>query len=217
LRRGNPINRREIVACVVVALRQSSFGRDRQIGPPDRRRLPIQIVALHPFTHAGSNAMNRLVSTALIARALLFSVVVLLAGNARTYAQEVDIKAAVDAYHAALGSLDIAKMEPLWAHDADVMLVNPADKSISVGWDAARKDWEAQFAFLSDLKVTQADGPHIAVKGDVAWSTGIANAAAKSKSGADVGGLVYESDVFENRGGQWLLVSHTALAVPKPM
>ena len=161
--------------------------------------------------------MNRHISTALIARALLFSVVVLLAGNARSYAQEVDIKAAVAAYHAALGSLDIAKMEPLWAHDADVMLINPADKGISVGWDAARKDWEAQFAVLSDLKVTQTDGPHIAVKGDVAWSTGIANAAAKSKAGADVGGLVYESDVFEKRGGQWLLVSHTALAAPKPM
>ena len=89
-------------------------------------------------------------------------------------------------------------MEPLWAHDADVMLVNPADKSISVGWDAARKDWEAQFAFLSDLKVTQADGPHIAVKGDVAWSTGIANAAGKSRR-ADVGGLISTSWMFFER------------------
>jgi ketosteroid isomerase-like protein len=99
----------------------------------------------------------------------------------------------------------------------NVMLINPADRSISVGWDAVKKDWEAQFNFLSDLKVTQADGPHISVKDDVAWATGIANAAAKSKTGADVGGLFYESDVFEKREGRWLLISHTALAVPKPM
>ena len=95
--------------------------------------------------------------------------------------------------------------------------VIPADRSISVGWEAVKKDWEAQFNFLSDLKVTQADGPHVSVKDDVAWATGIANAVAKSKTGADVDGLVYESDVFEKREVRWLLVSHTALAVPEPM
>ena len=51
----------------------------------------------------------------------------------------------------------------------------------------------------------------------MAWATGIANAVAKSKTGAGVDGLVYESDVFEKREGLWLLVSHTAPAVPKPM
>jgi len=161
--------------------------------------------------------MNPRNSVILIIGALLFSFVVALPGGSKSYAQEADIKAAVDAYHAALGSLEVSKMEPLWAHDPNVILVNPADRSISVGWDAVKKDWEAQFNFLSDLKVTQADGPHVSVKDDVAWATGIANAAAKSKTGADVGGLVYESDVFEKREGRWLLVSHTALAVPKPM
>ena len=156
-------------------------------------------------------------SIAHIVQALLFSLVVAIAGGSGSYAQEADIKAAVDAYHAALGSLDVSKMEPLWAHDANVILINPADRSISVAWDAVKKDWEAQFNFLSDLKVAQADGPDVSVKDDVAWATGIANAVAKSKTGADVGGLVYESDVFEKRDGRWLLVSHTALAVPKPM
>jgi len=161
--------------------------------------------------------MNPLNSVTPIVRALLFSFVVVLAGGSKSYAQEADIKAAVEAYHAALGSLDVSKMEPLWAHDANVILINPGDRSISVGWDAVKNDWEAQFNFLSDLKVTQADGPRVSVKDDVAWATGIANAVAKSKTGADVGGLVYESDVFEKREGRWLLVSHTALAVPKPM
>ena len=52
----------------------------------------------------------------------------------------------------------------------------------------------------------------------MAWATGIANAVAKSKTGADVDGLVYKSDVFEKREGRWLLVSqYRALAVPKPL
>lgn len=161
--------------------------------------------------------MNPRNSTILIVHGLLFSFIVAFSGGSKSYAQEADVMAAVDAYHAALGSIDVSKMEPLWAHDANVILVNPADRRISVGWDAVKKNWEAQFNFLSDLKVTQADGPHVSVKDDVAWATGIANAVAKSKTGADVGGLVYESDVFEKREGRWLLVSHTALAVPKPM
>jgi ketosteroid isomerase-like protein len=179
---------------------------------------PYDLQGLRKFrSEVWRNVMKPHNSIAHIVQALLFSLVVAIAGGSRSYAQEADIKAAVDAYHAALGSLDISKMEPLWAHDANVILINPADRSISVGWDAVKKDWEAQFDFLADLKVTEANAPHVSVKGDVAWATGVANAVAKAKSGADVGGLVYESDVFEKREGRWLLVSHTALAVPKPM
>ncbi len=159
--------------------------------------------------------MNGSNSITLFARALLFSVAILLAGSAKSYAQESDIKAAINVYHFALDSLELSKMEPLWAHDTNVILINPADKSVSVGWDAVKKDWQAQFNFLSELKVTQAEGPNVSVKGDVAWATGIAKAVAKSKVGADAGGLVYESDVFEKRDGKWLLVSHVALQVPK--
>jgi hypothetical protein len=34
-------------------------------------------------------------------------------------------------------------------------------------------------------------------------------------SSAEVNGLVYESDVFEKRARQWLLVSNVALQMPK--
>lgn len=92
--------------------------------------------------------MKRRTSITLIARALLFSVVVLLAGNGTSYAQQSDIdsvKAAVAAFHAALGTLDVSKMDPLWAHDAYVMVIQPRDKSISVGWDAVKKDLQLGF------------------------------------------------------------------------
>ena len=86
--------------------------------------------------------MKQRVTVTSIGRALLLSVVVLLAGNATSYAQqsEIDsIKAAVAAYHAALGSLDISKMERLWVRDSYVTAIQPRDKSISVGWDARRE------------------------------------------------------------------------------
>lgn len=159
--------------------------------------------------------MGRRTSIALIARALLLSVVVLLAGNGKSYAQEADIKAAVDAFHGALGTLDVSKMDPLWAHDAYVMLINPRDKSISVGWDAIKKNWEATLNAYAELKVTQTDGPHIHVDGDVAWSMGTVNATLKLKSGTTVNAPTVETDVFEKRAGKWLLVSHTASRIPQ--
>jgi ketosteroid isomerase-like protein len=124
--------------------------------------------------------MNRRTTAALIARAMLLSVVVLLGGNGKSYAQQADIdsvKATVEAYHAAIGSLDMSKMDPLWAHDAYVTVIQPRDKGISVGWDAVKKSWETLPNVWSDLKVTQTDGPHIHIDGNVAWSEGIANAA----------------------------------------
>ena len=149
------------------------------------------------------------------ARTLLVSGVISLAGKGTSFAQEADIKAAVNAYHAAIGTLDISKMDSLCAHDANVMLINPRDKSIAIGWDAVKKDWEANWSNYSALKVTQVDGPHIAVKGDVAWSTGIARAEVKMKDGNTVNAPTFETDVFEKHGNQWLLVLHTAARVPQ--
>jgi ketosteroid isomerase-like protein len=105
-------------------------------------------------------------------------------------------------------------MEALWAQDNSAMDIEPSHKSISVGWDAVKKNFESEFNTFSELKVTQADGPHIQVKGDVAWSTGIANSTLKTKAGAVANGPVFETDVFEKRGATGCSY-HTALRVPQ--
>jgi uncharacterized protein (TIGR02246 family) len=183
-----------------------------------RREASLAGVA-QPFEKAlaGRNTMKRRTSFTPIAGLLAFFGVVLIAGGGNSYASDVDdVKAVVTAYHAALSALDPAKMEALWVHDNSVMDIEPSAKSISLGREAVKKSFETTFNALSELKVTQADGPHIQVKGDVAWSTGIANASLKTKAGDVVASSpTYESDVFEKRDGRWLLVSHTALRVPQ--
>jgi hypothetical protein len=47
------------------------------------------------------------------------------------------------------------------------MDIEPTDKATSLGWVAVTKNLEAEFNALSELKITQVDGPHIQVKGDV--------------------------------------------------
>ncbi len=111
--------------------------------------------------------MNRRTTITLLAQALLLSIV-LLAGTGTSNAQQSDIKSAIDAFHVAIGSLDMKKMEPLWAHEKYVTLINPSDKSISVGRGAVKKNWETTFNSVAGLKVTQSGGPQIRIKGDEA-------------------------------------------------
>jgi ketosteroid isomerase-like protein len=112
----------------------------------------------------------RQATVARVLRVVSLSGVVVFAGAGASFGQEADVKRAIDAYHRALEAVDASKMEPLWAHDANVLLVNPANKSISVGWDAVKENWEKMYSGVSELKLTQTDGPHIQVNGDVAWS-----------------------------------------------
>ena len=151
--------------------------------------------------------------------ALISLATVLIANNGSSYAQSdsEDVKAVIAAYHAALGALNAAKMDPLWAHDDTVVLVEPFDKGISLGWDAVKKNFEKEFGQLARLKVTQADGPHIQVRGNVAWYVGMTNASVEFKEGPAVENApTFETGVFEKRDGHWLLVSHTAFQVVRP-
>jgi ketosteroid isomerase-like protein len=124
------------------------------------------------------------------------------------------VKATIDRFHEALGSLDISKVDEFWAHDSDVMAINPRDKTIAVGWDAVRKSYQATFVFWSELKVTQKGEPHIRVNGAVAWADGITIAAGKPKTGDPVVGVLnFETCVLEKRDGRWLLVSRSVARV----
>jgi ketosteroid isomerase-like protein len=144
---------------------------------------------------------------------------VLLAGAGAGRAQQSDvdkIKAAIEAYHAAISALDITKMEPLWAHDSYVMAIQPRTKSIAVGWDEVRKAWEGTFGFWSELKVSQKGESHIHIEGSTAWADGIASVSGKAKTGETVSEVsTFETDIFEKRGDAWLIVSHAAWRAPQ--
>ena len=144
--------------------------------------------------------------------------VILAVGNIAN-AQQPDIdgvKAAIAGFHTALGTLDIGKVGEFWAHDSNVMTINPRDKTISVGWEAVRKSYEATFAFWTELTVSEKGEPYIRVNGAVAWVDGITIAAGKPKTGDPIAGVLnFETCVLEKRDGRWLLVSRSVWRVPQ--
>lgn len=161
--------------------------------------------------------MGWLKQLAITTLSLLALVIFLLtdgSGHAQQQSEADKVKGTLDAFHAALSALDIHKMEELWAHDPDVMYIGPRDKTITVGWDAVEKKWEATFGFWTDLKVTTQDGPHLQVHGGIAWADIIANVVGKPKTGAPVNGPTFESFVLVKRGDRWLLASDSTSRVP---
>jgi ketosteroid isomerase-like protein len=135
--------------------------------------------------------------------------------SARAQQSDADaVKAAVDTYNAAISARDAKAMDALWAHEPDAILVNPRDKTITVGWDAIKQNWDTVFGSWSSLKVTRTTGT-VRVNGGIAWATSLAEVVGTAKDGTALDAPTFESDVFVKRGDRWLLVSHSAWRVPK--
>ena len=158
--------------------------------------------------------MNRRKMFSLIASSLCLGAT-LFSGGMANATQSDEVKAAIDEFHAALESRDIKKMEAVLAHDDYAMLVNPRDKSTTVGWDNVRKSWESTFNFWAELKLQMTGAPHIHINGDVAWADSSVTVVGKTTAGANINGPTLEAYVFEKHGKQWLLVSHNAWRVPQ--
>ena len=164
--------------------------------------------------------MNRLATLAMTTVSLLFVGVALLAGDGIGYAQQRpdsdNVKAAIDAFHAALSNLDIGRMQNVWAQEPYVVLINPRDKAPAISWDAVKKDWQdGVFGFWAELKLSPKQAPHIHVDQTTAWTTGVVGVEGKNKSGQVLSFTITETQVYEKRGDRWLMVSHHASRVPE--
>ena len=147
--------------------------------------------------------MNRLATLAMTTVSLLFVGVALLAGDGIGYAQQRsdsdNVKAAIDAFHAALSNLDIGRMQNVWAQEPYVV-----------------KDWQdGVFGFWAELKLSPKQAPHIHVDQTTAWTTGVVGVEGKNKSGQVLSFTITETQVYEKRGDRWLMVSHHASRVPE--
>jgi ketosteroid isomerase-like protein len=166
------------------------------------------------------STMNRFAARATTAVALVFLGIALPAGERIGHAQPRSdrdaVMAAVDAFHAALANLDIARMQAVWAQDSYAVLANPRDKAPAVGWDAVKKDWQdGVFGFWSELKLTPKQPPQIYINQATASVTGVTGVEGKNKAGQALNFTIIETQIYEKRGDRWLIISHHASRVPE--
>ena len=147
---------------------------------------------------------------------LLFSVALLFASTTAS-SQQADIdavKAANQAFYAALSKRDIPAIQKVWSSAPDIQNIGPRSKTADVGWEAQKKSYEMTFDAFPELKVSMPEA-RVKVNGSTAWVSGIEHAERKTKKGESVKGSNIGTTIFVKQGGRWLMVYHHASAIPQ--
>ena len=110
-------------------------------------------------------------------------------------------------FYRAFESLDMAEMDQVWSHAGYVRCVHPG-WCLLAGWEAVRQSWEAIFKGSREMRFSISDvAAH--VDGDLAWVTCTENILSHTGDQIAVTALL-ATNVFERRGGDWLMVHHHA-------
>jgi ketosteroid isomerase-like protein len=135
-----------------------------------------------------------------------------------TQAQMADIEAIQSAsqrFVAAIGARDIAAMDNVWAHESYTSFVGPLSTTVVVGWDGVRQAWQMRFGQFDRVTISM-DNPHVRINGEVAWAVGMEKVELLRRDGKTISFDAFVTNVFENKGGRWLLVAHQATPVFRP-
>lgn len=110
-------------------------------------------------------------------------------------------------FYRAFESLDMAEMDQVWSHAGYVRCVHPG-WCLLAGWEAVRQSWEAIFKGSREMRFTISD-VSVYVDGDLAWVICTENILSHTQDQIAVTALL-ATNVFERRGGDWLIVHHHA-------
>jgi ketosteroid isomerase-like protein len=124
------------------------------------------------------------------------------------------IKAASQSFVAAVTGRDINAIDKVWAHESYSSFIGPLSTTVVVGWDGVRKAWQMRFSQFDRVAIST-DEPHVHVNGKVAWAVGMEKIELLRKDGDTIRFDAFVTNVFENKDGQWLVVSHQATPVFK--
>jgi ketosteroid isomerase-like protein len=161
--------------------------------------------------------MNRL-SIIVVATASLILGIPLTLGTAvgqQNVQQTSDVEgvnAASQLFIAAIAARDIGAMDKVWAHEPYATFIGPLSTTVVVGWDGVRKAWEMRFSQFDRVTISSAES-HVRTNGKAAWAVGIENVQLLRKNGDTLSFDAFVTNVFENRDGRWLLVSHQATPI----
>jgi len=124
------------------------------------------------------------------------------------------VKAANQAFYAALSARDINAFMKAWSSKTEIRNIGPRSKAADVGRDATKKAIERTFDAFPELKVS-AEQTYIRINGSTAWVSCIEKAQRKTKSGESQSGADFGTSIFEKQGGKWLMVYHNASPIPQ--
>ncbi len=116
-----------------------------------------------------------------------------------------EVTRANQAFYDAFESLDIARMDRVWAHLEYVTCIHPG-WSQRVGWPAVRDSWVLIFnnTFSMKFELTEIQ---IQVAGDIAWVICTENITSHQDD-QPVESRVLATNLYERIGDEWLMIHH---------
>ena len=131
-------------------------------------------------------------------------------------AAEKEVLAANDQFYAALNTLftgELAPMNAIWSHANDVTYMGPVG-GFQVGWDAVRKDWEAQAAMKLGGKLV-ASAMRVTASRDLAVVSDIENGENLDVKGEIQKVSIRATNIFRKEDGQWKMIGHNVDLLPQ--
>ncbi len=127
--------------------------------------------------------------------------------------EESDIEALIaasQAFYEAFSAADLSAMEMIWAREPWVCFVGPRSAEIVPGWDATKQAFAETFEAFPHLTIALGPDPIIQTDGRIGWIVGTEHSQLLGASGAVVQLNTFATNIFQKRGGRWLLVLHQA-------
>ena len=152
----------------------------------------------------------------IVKKAVLFACVLFLVAAPVLAKDEDDIRAVIDKYAAAWGSLNPDNAAPLYAKDADLVFYDILPLKYT-GWTAYAAGTKPHFAQFESLKITPKGDLKITRRGDVAWTTGTFDLTVKPKAESEAMALeMRQTLILEKQGKDWKIV-HEHFSTPLQM
>jgi len=116
-------------------------------------------------------------------------------------------------FYQAFETLDLVRMETVWAHGEHVKCVHPG-WPILIGWDAVRASWQSIFENTAEMRFTLSD-VRASACGDLAWVTCTENIFSEVHGRLGVTSVL-ATNLFERGPEGWRLVHHHASHILAP-
>jgi ketosteroid isomerase-like protein len=115
------------------------------------------------------------------------------------------VRAANQAFYRAFESLELGRMDALWAHDDAVSCLHPG-WPLCVGWEEVRRSWATIFANTGAMRF-DVDDERVEVRGELAWVV-CSERIRSTVAGQTMAGAIAATNVFRRQGTAWQLVHH---------
>jgi len=111
-------------------------------------------------------------------------------------------------FYQAFETLDLARMDQVWAHGEHVQCVHPG-WPLLVGWEAVRSSWEAIFENTAEMRFTLSDVRAAGGGGDLGWVTCTENIFSEVRGRLAVTSVL-ATNLFERGPEGWRMIHHHA-------